>query len=133
EYVPGQRLVFNRNPHYFRIGTDGKPLPYLDGLVIEIVPDQNAELLRLEAGQIDMMTSEIAPEAYAALRRAADQGRVRLLDLGVAYVADSFWVNLKPGAFGTDPRAAWIQRDELRRAISMAVDRTAFADTVFFG
>ena len=133
EYAPGQRLVFNRNPRYFRKAADGAQLPYLDGLTIEIIPDQNAELLRLEAGQIDMMTSEIAPEAYAALRRAADQGRVRLLDLGVAYVADSFWINLKPGGLGQDPRAAWLQKDELRRAISMAVNRKAFADTVFFG
>src|SRR5205823_4824466 len=27
----------------------------------------------------------------------------------------------------------WIQRDELRKAISLAVDRTLFADTVFLG
>ena len=131
--MPGQRLVLNRNPRYFRKAADGAQLPYLDGVTIEIVPDQNAELLRLEAGQLDMMTSEIAPEAYAAIKRATDEGRLRLLDLGVAYRADSFWINLKPGALGNDPRAAWLQRDELRRAISMAVDRKAFADTVFFG
>ena len=41
--------------------------------------------------------------------------------------------NLKPGAFAADPRAAWLQRDELRRAISMGVDRQLFADTVFLG
>lgn len=132
-YAPGERLVFNRNPHYFRTDTNGAALPYLDGVTVEIIPDQTAELLRLEAGQIDVMTSEIVPEAYAPMKRAADAGRVQLLDLGVAYVADSFWFNLKPGAFGADPRAAWLQKDELRRAISMAVDRKAFADTVFFG
>jgi peptide/nickel transport system substrate-binding protein len=58
---------------------------------------------------------------------------VKLYDLGVGYDADSFWINLKPGAFAGDPRAAWLQRDELRRAISMAVDRQLFADTVFLG
>ena len=51
------------------------PLPYLDRVVVEIVPDQNAELLRLEAGQLDMTASEIAPEDYAPLKRAADDGR----------------------------------------------------------
>lgn len=133
EYAPGQRIVFNRNPRYFRTAADGTRLPYLDRITIEIIPDQNAELLRIEAGQIDMMTSEITPEAYAPLKRAAAQGRVQLLDLGVAYVADSLWFNLKPGALGNDPRSAWLQRDELRRAISSAVDRKTFADTVFFG
>lgn len=133
EYVPGQRLVFNRNPRYFRKAADQTALPYLDGLTLEIIPDQNAELLRLEAGQLDSMTSEITPEAYAPLKRAAEEGRVRLLDLGVALGGDSFWVNLKPGAFAGDPRAAWLQKDELRRAVSMAVDRRRFADTVYLG
>jgi peptide/nickel transport system substrate-binding protein len=133
EYVPGQRVVFARNPRYFAKAPDGAALPYLDRLVVEIVPDQSAELLRLESGQLDMMTSEIAPDAYAPLKRAADQGRVKLLDLGVSRNADGLWFNLKPGALGGDPRAAWLQRDELRRAISMAVDRKLFADTVFFG
>jgi peptide/nickel transport system substrate-binding protein len=105
----------------------------LDRLVVEIIPDQSAELLRLESGQLDMMTSEISPQAYAPLKRAADEGRVKLLDLGVSRNADGFWFNLKPGALGQDPRASWLQRDELRRAISMAVDRKLFADTVFFG
>ncbi len=116
-----------------RKAPDGAALPYLDRLVVEIIPDQSAELLRLESGQLDMMTSEIAPEAYAPLKRAADQGRVKLLDLGVSRNADGLWFNLKPGALGDDPRAAWLQRDELRRAISLAVDRKLFADTVFFG
>ena len=133
EYVPGQRVVFARNPRYFGKAPDGASLPYLDRLVIEIIPDQNAELLRLESGQLDMMTSEISPDAYAPLKRAADQGRVKLLDLGVSRNADGLWFNLKPGALAGDARAAWLQRDELRRAISMAVDRKVFADTVFFG
>lgn len=133
EYLPGQRLVFNRNARYFRKAADGAQLPYLDRITVEIIPDQNAETLRLEAGQIDMMTSEIAPEAYAPLKRAEDEGRVRLLDLGGSLNPDSLWFNLKPGAFGDDPRAAWLQRDELRHAISLAVDRKAFADAVFLG
>jgi peptide/nickel transport system substrate-binding protein len=133
EYVPGQRVVFARNPRYFGKAPGGGSLPYLDRIVVEIIPDQSTELLRLESGQLDMMTSEIAPEAYAPLKRAADEGRVKLLDLGVSRNADGLWFNLRPGALGQDTRAAWLQRDELRRAISMAVDRKLFADTVFFG
>ena len=64
---------------------------------------------------------------------AIDQSQRKLYDLGVAYDADSFWINLKPGAFAKDPRGAWLQRDELRRAISMAVDRQLFVNTVFLG
>lgn len=133
EYVPGQRLVFTRNARYFRKDASGVQLPYLDRIVIQIVSDQDAEMLRLEAGQTDMTGSEMRPEDYAPLRRAADAGRVQLLDLGVAYDPDSLWFNLKPGAFDRDPRASWLQRDELRQAISLAVDRDTFVNTVYFG
>jgi len=133
EYDPGQRIVFTRNPRYFRKDANGVQLPYLDRVVVQIVSDQDAEVLRLQAGQVDMSGAEIRPEDYAPLRRAADAGRVQLLDLGVTYDPDSLWFNLKPGAFGGDPRAAWLQRDELRQAISLAVDRKAFVDTVFLG
>jgi peptide/nickel transport system substrate-binding protein len=133
EYVAGQRMVLARNPHYWRTDADGHRLPYLDRIVLEVVPDQNAEMLQLASGQTDVTADAIRPEDYAPLKRAADAGRVTLRDLGVGLNPDAFWFNLKPGAFAGDPRAAWLQRDELRHAISLAVDRQALADTVFLG
>jgi peptide/nickel transport system substrate-binding protein len=133
EYLPGQRIVFTRNPHFFMKDASGQTLPHLSRVTVEVNRDQNAQLLRLDAGQIDMTDNEMRPEDYAPLKRAADAGRVQLIDLGVAYDADSFWINLKPGAFVNDPRAAWLQRDELRQAISLGVDRKVFVDTVYLG
>ena len=133
EYTAGERIVFERNAHYWRKDAKGTQLPYLDRLTLEIIPDANAEQLRLEAGQIDMTAGEVPPESYASVKRAADAGALKLFDLGVAFDADSFWINLRPGQFAHDPRAAWLQRDEFRRAISMAVDRKLFAETVYFG
>jgi peptide/nickel transport system substrate-binding protein len=133
EYVAGQRMIFERNPRYWRRDARGVQLPYLDRLTVDVVPDAGAEQLRLQAGQLDMTAGEVPPESYATVKRAADAGRLKLHDLGVALDADSLWFNLKPGAFRNDPRASWLQRDELRHAISMAVDRRVFADTVFFG
>ena len=133
DYASGRRLVFTRNEQYFRRDESGTPLPYLDRVIVDVVGDQNAEVLRLEAGQSDMSSAELRPEDYAPIKRAADAERVQLFDLGVGLEAESLWFNLKPGAFAGDPRAPWIQRDELRQAISHAVDRAAFADTVFLG
>jgi peptide/nickel transport system substrate-binding protein len=133
EYVAGQRLVFARNPRYFRKDANGSQLPLLERVLVEIVPDQDAELLRLESGRTDLSATEIRLEDYAPVKRAADAGRLKLFDVGIALSADSLWFNLKPGAFKGDPRAAWIQRDELRQAISLAVDRKIFVDTVYLG
>lgn len=132
-YSAGQRLVFARNPRYWRKDARGVQLPYLNQLVLEIVPEENTQLLRLTSGASDSTISEVPAEAYATVKRAADEGKLKLYDLGVGLDPDAFWLNLTPGAFKDDPRGGWFQRDELRRAISMAVDRQLFADTVFLG
>ena len=133
-FEPGQRLVFTRNPRYWRKDSDGRQLPYVDRLTLEIVPEQDAETLRLQSGQSDLIATELRTADYAPLKRLAEQGKITLIDVGDGYDADSLWINLKPDAFGrNDPRASWIQRDELRRAISMAVDRELFLNTVYLG
>ena len=133
EYQPGQRLVLERNPRYWRRAADDGALPYLDRIVLEIVPEQNAELLRLQAGELDLTSSELRPEDYVPVREAEKQGRLRLIELGVGPDADAFWFCLKPEVKAKDPRFKYVQRPEFRKAISHAVDREAFAETVFLG
>jgi peptide/nickel transport system substrate-binding protein len=133
EYQPGQRVIFDRNPRYWRKAPDGSSLPYIDRLVLELVPDQNAELLRLQAGSTDLTHSELRSDDYIPIRRAEDEGKVRMVELGVAPDADAFWFCLKPEKKGRDPRFAFVNRREFRQAISHAVDREAFARTVFLG
>ncbi len=131
EYRPGERLAFARNPNYWMQDQDGQPQPRLDGLTILIVPDHNAELLRLESGEADLTSGEVRPEDLAALRRAESERRLQLLDVGVGLDADFLWFNLKDGAVPAS--RAWLQRRELRQAIAHAVDRQAFANTVYLG
>ena len=132
-YEAGQRLVFDRNPHYWRKDSAGTALPYLDQIVLEVVPDQNAELVRLQAGQIDMLQQQVRPEDVATLRPLVDQGKLQLLELGVGTDPDVFFFNLRPARWAKDPRGAWMAKREFRQAISHAVDREAFANTVFLG
>jgi peptide/nickel transport system substrate-binding protein len=131
EYQPGQRVVLDRNPRYWRTAPDGGPLPYLDRIVLQIVPEQNAELLRIQSGETDLTSTELRPEDYLPIRRAEQEGRLRLIELGVGPDADALWFCLKPDVKGKDPRFAFVQRPEFRRAISHAVDREVFAETVF--
>ena len=58
---------------------------------------------------------------------------MRVFDLGVATEPDHFIFNLRPAKWAKDPRGAWLPRKEFRQAISHAVDREAFANTVYLG
>lgn len=130
-YEPGQRVVLARNPHYWRTAPDGTALPYLDRLVLEIIPEQNAGMVRLESGSIDMLQSELRPEDYVAARRAESDGKLKVIELGVGTDPDAFWFCLKPEAKKNDKRFGFVQQREFRQALSQAVDREEFARTVF--
>ncbi len=133
DHVPGERLVFTRNPHYWRTDARGVPLPYLDKLTVLIIPDQNTEALRLQAGDIDLMSNaDIRPEDYATFRRASDDGRLRLIEGGTGLDPNLLWFNLSPGRTG-DPRDPWLRSTAFRQAVSCAVDREAIVNTVFLG
>ena len=132
-YEPGQRLTFARNPHYWRRDDKGEALPYLDGLVLEIVPDQNAELLRLQSGQVDIASQQLRAEDYATARDLERKGVLVLQELGVGVDPDVFFFNLRPAAWSKDPRGRWMITDAFRQALSHAVDREAYANAVFLG
>ena len=133
EHVAGQRLVFARNPHYFRRDAAGVQLPYLDSLTLLVIPDQNTEALQLEAGGIDLMSNgDIRPQDHAAFRRLAEQKRLVLTEVGVGLDPDFLSFNLGP-ARAARPRAAWLGRREFRQALSCGVDRQAIVDTVYLG
>ncbi len=133
EHVAGQRLVFSRNPHYWRKDASGTQLPYLDKLTVLIIPDQNTEAIRLQAGETDLMANaDIRPEDYAAFKRMNDQGRLRLLDGGVALDPSLLWFNLSP-KHAADPRNVWLRQTAFRQAVSCAVDRQAVVNAVYLG
>ena len=132
EYVPGQRLVFGKNVKFWAKDAAGRTLPHLDAIEVQFVPDQNAEVLRLQSGNVDLITNQVRFEDLAALKDLASKGRVALHEAGVSIAPDMLWFNLDPAAkVGRD--RPWLQREELRHAISSAVDRKSLVNTVYLG
>jgi ABC-type transport system substrate-binding protein len=74
------------------------------------------------------MTAQVRPRISPAPPPRSD-GAVQLVQAGVSINPDGCG-STTPGANKDRP---WLQSEELRRAISYAVDRQAFADTVFLG
>jgi peptide/nickel transport system substrate-binding protein len=132
EFKPGEHLIFVRNPRFWVRDASGHQLPYLDEIELQFTPDQNAEVLRLEAGEADLMTDRVRIEDLAALRDLEKKGRVTLHDAGVSISPDALWFNLDPASKSARDRP-WLQREELRHAIDLAVNRTELVNTVFLG
>lgn len=127
-YQSGERVVLERNPHYFRYDINGVQLPYLDTLIYSYAPDQDQQLLRFKTGQIDGY-ERIRAEAIPDLRAEQQQGNFTLYDLGPGLGSNLFWFNLKLGENKesgrpyVDPvRMAWFQDRRFRQAVMHALD-----------
>ena len=98
-----------------------------------ITGGQDAEMLRVQAGTVDVMTqADVRPDDIAALRRLRDQGAIQLIDVGVGVDPNALWFNLTPGNRAVKAKP-YLERAEFRQAISYAVDRDAIVKTVYLG
>ena len=53
EYTQGDQIVLSANPNYYKTGTNGQPLPYLDGIVYKIMTDDSVKITNLRSGDVD--------------------------------------------------------------------------------
>lgn len=127
EYVPAQRVVYERNPDYYIINKENKKLPYLDRLVYLIVGDLNNEVLKFEAKEIDTIGLQGAKVArYKAMEPYSDFKMHNLgPDTGTMYLA--FNLNNRKndkGEYYVNPtKQIWFQDLNFRKAVDLVVDR----------
>jgi peptide/nickel transport system substrate-binding protein len=131
-YTPLERLVFRKNPKFWKHEANGQALPHLDRIELQFTKSQDAEVLRLQAGAADLMTDRVRVEDLASLRSLSMTGKISLYDAGVSISPDMFWFNLDPASTSTRDHP-YLQREEFRHALSLAVDRSALVNVVFLG
>jgi peptide/nickel transport system substrate-binding protein len=111
----GSKMVLKRNPYYWELAPDGKPLPYLDEVDMTIVPDDATRILQLKGGQIDV--AEFIPyERVKELQADPDLA----MDLFPSTKIDYLQLNARPKLKdGTDnPLSNLLVRQALNYAIN---------------
>ena len=68
EYKPGSYLLLRRNPHYWKRDANGRQLPYLDSIRLDIQQNRELELLRFRRGELDLV-NKLDPEMYDRLSK----------------------------------------------------------------
>ncbi|SRR5579871_349866 len=123
QYLPGERLVLERNPFYWKKDSGGRSLPYLDRLEYSFAADANAQMLRLRAGEADILPRLRADDAAAV---AALDG-LRVHDGGPSLEYNFIAFNWNT----TGPARAWFRNLAFRRAVAHAIDRDAIVKLVY--
>jgi len=134
QYVPGQRLVLERNPFYWKVDAKGNRLPYLDELDFIFVPSADAQVLRFQSGETDVI-SRLSADNFAALAR--QQHGFTMIDAGPGLEYNFLFFNLNDLGEKASPEIArkqkWFREVKFRQAVSLAVDREAIVRLVYQG
>jgi len=118
EWKRNQVMRLARNPHYWRQGTDGKPLPYLDEIEFQIIPDDSTRLLKLKAGELH--GSEFIPLARVKELQADPNIRMELWpSTKVTYLS----MMVKPTLTNGKPNP--LSNQKVRQALNYAVNKNA--------
>ena len=137
--VPGQRVILERNPFYWKVDARKNRLPYLDELLFEVLPDQNAATLRLISGDIDLL-DKVLPTDYEFLKKSEAEKGISLFNAGPSLQYLFLGFNLNNGVNPAtkkpyvDPeREGWFSNLSFRRAIAYAIDRSSIIKLVYHG
>ena len=136
QYVPGARVVLERNPHYWKADRAGHRLPYLDAVTFMHVSSDDAQALRFKAGDADIVT-RVSAENFSVLARSEPNAPYKLFDLGAGLDYSFVFFNLND----VDPRTlaetarkqTWFRQLAFRQAVSAAIDRSAIVRLVYRG
>ena len=134
-YDPGQRLVFVRNPHYWKHSPEGDQLPYLDKIIYLIVQNQDIALLKFVDGVTDAYG--FRGMDYPLLKPLEKEMNFTVYDLGPDLGSNFLVFNQNRGVHqGTgkplvDPRKlAWFTDLNFRRAVAHAMDKAKMIEIV---
>jgi peptide/nickel transport system substrate-binding protein len=134
EYVAGQRLVLERNPYYWKTDAKGNRLPYFDELVFLFVPNADAQVLKFQSGETDVI-SQLGAENFSVLSR--QQHGYSMTDSGPGLEYNFLFFNLNNANEKTPPESQrkqkWFRELKFRQAVSAAVDREAIVRLVYQG
>jgi peptide/nickel transport system substrate-binding protein len=136
EYVPGQRMVLERNANYWKTDANGARLPYLSELTFVFVPNEDAQVVKFQGGETQVL-ERVSADNFALLQKSAKDNNQCLKDLGAGLEFTFLLLNMNDVEPAKVPELArkqsWFRDIRFRRAISLAVDRPGMARLVYGG
>lgn len=122
--------VFDRNPYYWKVDTEGKQLPYIDRIVSVQVEDVEMVNQRVLAGDVDFLRESTALVKVPLYKENEERGGFRTVLTDMHVDSSIFYLNQ------TFPDETWrkvAQDIRFRQALSLAIDRDEIIESVYYG
>ncbi|MCL2801422.1 MAG: ABC transporter substrate-binding protein [Treponema sp.] len=129
EYTPSQRLVYRRNPDHWKKDAVGVSLPYIEELIIRIIPEENTQLLLFQNGELE--TYNLRPEDINAIVYKDEKNYTVFNSEGA--LGASFWTFNQNPVNKDKPQYEWFIQKEFRQAMSCLLNRDRINNQVYRG
>ena len=127
---PGERFVFERNPYYHRVDTQGYQLPYLDRVIVNIA-SSGLIAAKAGAGESDLQARHIRFADYTYLKEGEERNDYTVRLWPTALGSD---LAIYPNLNANDPVWRELMRNvSFRRALAVAIDRDLINEVIYFG
>lgn len=128
--MPSEHFTFKRNPYYHRVDPQGRQLPYLDEIVIDIASSKLIPA-KTGAGESDLQGRYLEMSNYTFLREGAARNPY---DVRLWSTSRGSRVALYPNLNTNDDTWRPLIRDvRFRRALSLAINRHEINQVIYFG
>ena len=130
-YEPSLRQVWERNPYYYAVDTEGNQLPYIDKIDAEFVEDAEVQKLKIMQGDVDWVHfHKITLADVGTLKDNEDAGNyeVRFWDSGSGTGMMYFWNHDHPD----EKRRELYRNPKFKQAMSFALDRPRIKKVVYY-
>jgi peptide/nickel transport system substrate-binding protein len=129
DYKAGSSLLLRRNPNYWKKDSQGRHLPYLDSIRLDIQPNRDVEMLRFRRGELDLINT-LDSDYFDRLAATSPQ---LVHDAGASLDSEFIWFNQVASAPIPEYKRAWFRSTNFRRAISQAINRDDLSRVVYSG
>jgi peptide/nickel transport system substrate-binding protein len=135
-YATSQRLIFEKNPYYWKKDKQGNSLPSIKNIIWAIVESTDTSLLQFRSGSLDSVS--ISPESFSLLKQEDKRGDFTIYNGGPAYGTTFISFNLNQGKRNGKPlvdpiKSRWFNNVNFRRAIAHAIDRPRAINNIYRG
>lgn len=135
-YTPSQRLVYRRNPYYWRKDAQGNSQPYIEKYIWQIVESPETSLIQFRSGGLDIVGA--SAENFGLLKREEKRGSFTIYNGGPAFGTRFITFNLNKGKRNGKPlvdpiKSRWFNTVAFRQAVAYAIDRQSMINSFLRG
>ncbi len=135
-YTPSQRIIFHKNPYYWRKDTQGNSQPYIERVIGQIIPSQDTSLIQFRSGGLDYIN--VNTDYFSLLKHEEDKGKFTIYNGGLFIGSTAITFNLNKGSRNGQPlvdtiKSRWFNTVEFRQAVAYGINRQQILNNIYKG